>query len=128
MVVDIGKTVWNPIKRGRAVKRFMYFSVAVLCLSISALIGFHLGSHTANAQVGTLTPFVSPDKNSFYVMDMNGDVWMQTAFVNGVQRCNGNFQVSEFCAASPLFVGNFWGGQPVPTSKSTIGGVKSKYR
>jgi len=31
-------------------KRLMYLSVAILCLSVSALIGFHLGASSVEAQ------------------------------------------------------------------------------
>ena len=31
-------------------KRFMYISIGVLCLMVSALIGFHIGSQSAIAQ------------------------------------------------------------------------------
>jgi len=31
-------------------KRFMYFSSSVLCLSIAVFLGFYIGSHSAQAQ------------------------------------------------------------------------------
>lgn len=111
-------------------KRFMQFSIGVLCLTIAGLVGFHLGNRSAIAQsAGPLVAFVSADQNNFYVMDAGGNVWQQNAYVNGVSRCLGTtFPISTFCTDPPVFVGNFWALGPVPTAAGTLGGVKSKYK
>ena len=54
-------------------RRFMYFSIAVLCLSIAALIGFYGGSESAQAQVprAAITPS-SPTTGIVVALDWSG--------------------------------------------------------
>jgi len=99
----------------------MYFSIGVLCLSIAALIGFHLGSHAAQAQAqdgvpGYRVTMVNAGSSFHYVMLANGDVYM---------RQHDAYRNSW--SSDLVSVGNFW-SSPVATSQSTIGGVKAKYR
>jgi len=64
-------------------KRFMYFSISILCLSIAALIGFYIGSESVQAQAprAAITPsspstgiIVGVDWAGF-VLDYLGQVW-----------------------------------------------------
>ena len=61
-------------------KRFMYLSIGVLCLSLSVLIGFHLGHQGAQAGQKTVTAqkfvLVDPDGNERgeWVADDGSDV------------------------------------------------------
>jgi hypothetical protein len=100
-------------------KRFMYFSVGVLCLAIAVLIGFHMGARTAEAQSGSQMwqafMFASGDNALHYVMLPDGTIYRQN---DGESRQN----------LPPTLMGNFWGGGPIPTAPSTLGGVKAKYR
>lgn len=114
-------------------KRVMYVSIAMLCISISALIGFHMGAGDAEAQGGTVVGFASDASDGLathYVILSNGDVYRQRAFNQGAlgsSACDQAYSYPQYCGA-PDYIGNFWGGQPVPTSPSTMGGVKSKFR
>ena len=106
-------------------KRFMYFSVSVLCLALAALVGFHIGNQPATAQVAPAS--VVGTFGTLYnhvVLLANGDVYYRDATDLGCE-------VGHMCyqnQSPATYVGNFWGGQPVPTAPSTLGGVKAKYR
>ena len=109
-------------------KRFMYLSIGMLALMLAAFAGFHMGSSSAQAQGGGIVSFEFGQFS--YVMDTNGDVWMQVAFQGISQTCWGSdTNTWEFCSDPPLYVGNFWGGQPpVSTSKQTWGKTKQEYK
>lgn len=100
-------------------RRFMYLSVSVLCLSVAVLIGFLIGSGAVVAQApeilaGYRVAPEPPDTHHF-IMLANGDVYSNTDTHGG-----------EFERSGALFVGNFW-GSTVPTPSTTWGNVKSKY-
>ncbi|MFH0873349.1 MAG: hypothetical protein V1846_00710 [Candidatus Komeilibacteria bacterium] len=42
-------------------KRFMYVSIGIFCLALSALIGFHIGQGTAGAHSSTFFRVVGPE-------------------------------------------------------------------
>lgn len=114
-------------------KRFMQFSIGTLCLAISAMVGFHLASGSAQAQSpGMVIGFASGvESGTHYVMLSNGDVYRQRTFNHGAagsSPCDQAYSLNTYCAP-PDYIGNFWsGGQPIPTSPSTLGSVKSNYR
>jgi len=109
-------------------KRFMYLSVGVLCLSLSALIGFHMGNRSAQAQAPA--PYVGFffEGGRAYVMDANGDVWKQVLGNYGAVEttCGGSAPILTFCPDPPKHIGNIWGNGPVATDQSTWGTVKDR--
>jgi hypothetical protein len=61
-----------------------------------------------------------------YVLEANGDMWAKQA--NSVATTSCGHAMPALCEDPPVYMGNFWGQQPIPTAPSTLGGVKSKYR
>jgi hypothetical protein len=53
----------------------MYLSIGLLCLSVSALIGFHLGHRTANATNLSEPVGVVLAVPSDYALTVNGEIW-----------------------------------------------------
>jgi hypothetical protein len=129
-----------------AMKRFMYLSISVLCLSVSALIGSHIGTRSAQAQApgpiysdtGIVTHFAewmldqygqtwfigsswertAPDVPSWLFNQIKS--WHLTVIItqdNSAWKWNG----TEWVNLGP------WPGGPVPTSPNTWGDVKGKY-
>jgi len=137
-------------------KRFMYLSIGVLCLALSALIGFHLGSSEVTAQVDPSADIVatySVGSNALVALDRFGQIW----------ACNGS-NVNPLCweqvtsGEPPLPIpiseietwyfrsllaknGDFWvvheldwnncgpwPGGTIPTTPSSMGEMKNKYR
>ena len=101
-------------------KRFLMFSIGCLCLAVSALIGFHIGSSRVEAQAptGTLgfTATINDMLNVCILLD-NGDVYWRTI---GINHDNGH---RYFEGGAPSLIGNFWDG-PVSTDQSTLGAIK----
>ena len=92
-------------------KRFTLLSIGILCLALSALVGFHVGNRTVQAQT-TETVFLTSqyaNGNGYTVIAIlpNGDVY---------ERECRNYD--PFDPTKPaLFFGNFWDDNPpVPTS------------
>jgi hypothetical protein len=114
-------------------KKFMQFSISVLCLTIAALVGFHIGSGKAQAQSGTIVSFASGIEGGgvHYVILSNGDVYRQRTFnqgATGSSACDGAYGLATYCAP-PDYIGNFWTGtSPVGLSPASLGTVKSNYR
>lgn len=101
-------------------KRFMFFSIGVLCLMLSALIGFHIGGRQARAQGPGVVLVGSGGDHPIWVMTETGDVYTSSPNLGGV----GDW----FFERPADFVGNFWTGDgAVATQESTIGEIKSKY-
>lgn len=102
-------------------KRFVFLSIGVLCLMLSALIGFHIGSESAQAQaqppqaIAGLAQWLG--YMDFVMLD-NGDLYWNNRGAQHVPY-----------SAPATYLGNFWTGEmgPVPTSPNTWGGVKGKY-
>lgn len=76
-------------------KRFMQLTIGVLCLSLSALIGFHLGSRTAAAETAKLVDCgIAVNGDQVYVTNQAGEVWVRsiddssypTKFTGSVRR------------------------------------------
>ncbi len=63
-------------------KRFMQLSIGVLCLAITALIGFQLGARNAIAQKpadgGIAVPTIAVQGDHVYVMNQAGEVWVRS--------------------------------------------------
>jgi len=97
-------------------KRFMYLSIGLLCLSLSALIGFHVGSRTAEAQPEMVSGTHQFRDNVWTVMLSNGDVYI-----------NNYHPILDKFEEPARYLGNFWNGDPVQTDQGTWGGVKGKY-
>jgi len=97
----------------------MYLSIGLLCLSLSALIGFHVGHRTAQAQapepIAGVMGSYQTSQMRYAVMLSNGDVYENTW-----HGAIGTFQ------EPPTYRGNFWYSEPVPTEQSTWGGIKSQ--
>jgi len=107
-------------------KRFMFLSVGILCLSLSALIGFHIGGRTARAQAPGASLSYSNFGSAQFVMLDNGDVYWN--FNDGpLVPAGGNFFASFTTPAG--YLGNFWTGEtgPVPVSPESWGTIKNKY-
>ena len=63
-------------RRGQVMQRFFYFSAGVLCLSLAALIGFHVGVSNVQAQGGADVSTVSDMGGGSFVYALdNGDVF-----------------------------------------------------
>ncbi len=103
-------------------KRFMYLSVAMLCLALTLLIGFHIGTRSVQAQAPEpITGYVVSQPStqvSHYVMLSNGDVYRQI---------HDQSVGAVFGTPTPRFLGNFWGGT-VPVSERTWGSTKDAYK
>ena len=56
-------------------KRFMYASIGLLCLSLSALIGFHVGQRPAHATDATGQAGVILAITSDYALTITGEIW-----------------------------------------------------
>jgi hypothetical protein len=98
-------------------KRFMMFSVSILCLSIAVLIGFYVGSQRAEAQTPEGTVFFTNSYGGyFYYIALlpNGDIYINSGAGGGVA-----------VSGSASYCGNFWSGQ-VSAAESTWGDVKSR--
>ena len=111
-------------------KRFMYVSIGLLCLSLSTLIGFHIGSRTAQAQaaapvVGFATTETGDEQ---LVIDTNGGVWLQRRYNLGATAtlCGDIMGFPTYCGDAPLYIGNFWGSGTVSSGQSSLGAVKSR--
>jgi hypothetical protein len=104
-------------------KKLMYLSISILCLSISALIGFHVGSQSVQAQAPELITgygvirHVGDNLVDHFVMLSNGDVWKQDSV-------DDDFGTPT---RSPVYMGNFWGGT-VPTGATSWGQIKGEYK
>ena len=94
-------------------KRFFYFSVSFLCLALAALIGFHIGSRSVEAQSAGLSIAGFTQDDHFYVILSNGDVYSDNLPGSG----------------DPIYRGNFFGDNPpVNASESTWGDVKNQFK
>jgi hypothetical protein len=96
-------------------KRFALFSFGVLCLMLAVAVGYLLGSQTAQAQGGF--EILTFSDNRHYVMLNNGDVYYREVYDPGT---------GYYSTHPAKYMGNYWSDQPVPTSPSTWGGVKSQ--
>ena len=102
-------------------KRFLMFSVSVLCLALAALIGFYIGSHEVEAQVpGQVIGYAANESESYhFVLLENGDIYLR--------RHGGNYiDWLYWMNEAPVFLGNFWEGA-VSTDKSSWGGIKGQF-
>ena len=104
------------------VKKFALFSVGVLCLMLSAFIGFYIGSGSAKAQAPDAVAgyrvyqhCAGCNSSEHFVMLSNGDVYHRYTNTNMTFDPRVDY------------LGNFWTGAPVPTSDQTWGGVKGQY-
>lgn len=61
-------------------KRFMYASIGLLCLSLSALIGFHIGSRSASATVTTEPVGNIVAMYESTVLTLDGRIWTFDAY------------------------------------------------
>ena len=80
-------------------KRVLMFSVSVLCLAVSLLIGFHVGSQQVEAQAPAgVQYFYQQYGNSDHYLAIlpNGDVYHQS-------------EASDQLQPNPTYFGNFWG-------------------
>jgi len=97
-------------------KRFLMFSVSVLCLSVAVLIGFHVGSQRAEAQAGGeivgYQSLLGSMTTLNHVLLSNGDLYYRT-----YSAYNGTFGELKYC-------GNFFDGAAVSTTPSTWSDVK----
>ena len=100
-------------------KRFAFISFGCLCLMLSAMVGYHLGSTSAVAQpaAGDQYRALQAVNNlviHHYVLRANGDFYVRRTDINDLRL------VGEL-----IYLGNFWDG-PLPTSQSTWGDIKAK--
>ena len=104
-------------------KRFMYLSISILCLSVSLLIGFHFGNKNAGAGYVDPTPAgnvisASDDGLHLYVLNTSGEIWLLSRAVAGWS--------GPFIRTPPLPVPisdvAYWGGQGnAVITKSDVG-------
>jgi hypothetical protein len=77
-------------------KNVFYLSISLLCLSISALIGFYIGSTSVQANApGSSVVGLAFWSDHAYVLLENGDVYRN----NAVPR------------APAIYIGNYWGNE-----------------
>lgn len=91
-------------------KRFMYFSIGILCLSLAALIGFQIGSAPAEAQVGRSVVSMSVDgqASTLYVLEADGDVWARRIEYLDIIDGYGSYVPSLSVAPPARHIGNFF--------------------
>lgn len=100
-------------------KSFFYVTLGILALATA----YHLGASTAGAQSGSIVTGVA-----IYPSGTPGYAGRLVAFT-----ANGDVYACPYSGnASPLsgaveYLGNFWGGA-TPTSTTTFGALKAKYR
>ena len=95
-------------------KRFMMFSVSIMCLSIAVLIGFYVGSQRVEAQApGDAQYFYAYDGGRHIITAIlpNGDIYYN-------KHIEGPFTEES---RSP---GNFWTGI-VASEQSSWGNIKN---
>jgi len=132
-------------------KRFMYLSIGVLCLSLSALIGFHVGSRTAQAQsvgggfvdvvkgAGAYYNALRSDGAYFWYDSLNdtyyeyannapgdGYVGMNWVGESEVYAIKSNGEIYKFTQNDWEYMTTLPTGSAVPTSQNTWGGIKSQ--
>jgi hypothetical protein len=92
--INIVCDTWQP--RSCSMKNLFYLSLSILCLSISALIGFHVGSTTVHA-TASKTAIASHViwEDEVHVILENGDMYRNNVIPRG----------------PAVSVGNFWGGE-----------------
>jgi len=85
-------------------KHLFYLSLAILCLSISALIGFHIGGTSARATPSgqAIASHVIWNDEAHVILE-NGDMYRNSVIPRG----------------PAVYVGNFWGGERFAPEKST---------
>ena len=86
-------------------KKFALVSFGLLCLSLATLIGFHIGSKTANAvQPESINGFrvtqVSDTKAYYHVLLSNGDVFVRTL----------SLPDAKLDTPPATYAGNYWDG------------------
>ena len=95
-------------------KRFLMFSVSILCLSIAVLIGFYVGSQRVEAQAPAEVQY-------FYAHEASGN-YIMAILPNGDVYHNAHSGGSPFTEESN-YIGNFWTGV-VATEQSSWGNIK----
>lgn len=72
-------------------KRFMYFSVSVLCMAIAAIIGFHIGSSTISAQTASDIQYHTVECGSgkclVHAITPSGDVYYNYHYDGSEEFC-----------------------------------------
>jgi len=127
-------------------KRFMQFSIGVLCLSIAGLIGFDVGHDVAWAGYVDHSTSGIIAFNEVAALDENGRMWNVSATgwvdagtyplpvpVEQIKFIHYTRIITTSNVAWSYYDGQWhnigaWPDSPVPTAPSTLGGVKSKYK
>ena len=88
-------------------KKLFYLSLSILCLSVSALIGFHIGSTSVRAKTPAeaIASHVIWSDEAHVILE-NGDMYRNSVIPRG----------------PAIFVGNFWGGERFRPDQSPPGG------
>ena len=136
-------------------KRMMYFSISVLCLSMAALIVFHMDGHSASASIvdtnivsDGLVVGAATEGNAFSILTGDGRILLVTtsgfSFVRdiplsvadvafylgddeGIVAKNGDVWKIDPADGSWIDLGPPPGGV-VPTSESTWGAIKDQFK
>ena len=85
-------------------KKLFYLSLSLLCLSLSALIGFHIGSTASHADTpgNQIAGFVIWSDEAHVILE-NGDMYRNSVIPR----------------SRPILVGNYWSdGAPSPKDPS----------
>lgn len=112
--------IWTHCRAGTAhcskgppvfLKKLFYVSAALLFLSAA----YHLGASTATAQgAGGTAVAMAPEGGGYMLaLTANGDLY----------RAQGGTRTYNF-----EFVGNIFSGPPTPTTTTSFGALKVKYR
>ena len=116
-------------------KRFMYFSISVMCLSLAALVGFQLGSSPAQAQFTRPVVGMSVDGqgSTVFVLEADGDVWARRVEYLDIIDGYGDYVPSLSASPPARYLGNFFDDRslarlpavfPGRQADSIIGGEK----
>ena len=102
-------------------KRFLMFSVSVLCLAVVLLIGIYIGAQVAKAQ--------GPDPSA--VQEYRVALYSSNQIFHFVMLPNGNLYARSSENRRPFtsglnYVGNFWEGA-VSNDKSSWGDIKGQF-
>jgi len=128
-------------------KRFMYLSIALLCLSLSALIAVHVGHHNAQATIVTDPVGVILAVSEDFVLTTTEEIWTYNDNMGWLKLESLPIPLSQvhfFDSEGAVHMvdknGDYWElldhvwfnrGQPpvgpVPTGQKSWGTVKNKY-
>lgn len=103
-------------------KRFMQFSIGVLCLSIAALIGFYIGTSPAHAQFSRPVAGIAVDAagSTVFVLEADGDVWTRPVEYLDIIDGYGAYVPSLSASPPARYLGNFFDDRNLKPAPAVI--------